>query len=251
MAEEDGIILPSRLADSKLLSQESRDYLASLIVDFKANDATVEKFIEFWHLNISVEMVTPNDHMIGFIRRWMESPDDFYGAIERDAIRREVREAFPLQPNHYLKLRLELENLIGVIEKHGSHGQPTSGIAGVVQKAYAQTALILRDQTMPLAPSDQSMTPGQAFAGIQRLIHFLQSKASAVQIAEMPERADDLTDTERNIVDAVGNDTLRGQAIADKLKYPFNSNFKATLSSLKKRGIFGNEGDGYFVKTGS
>lgn len=56
-----------------------------------------------------------------------------------------------------------------------------------------------------------------------------------------------LNDTEVSIIEAVGSETLIGEAIAKKLHYPYNSNFKAILSSLRKRGILENMSPGYRV----
>jgi hypothetical protein len=59
----------------------------------------------------------------------------------------------------------------------------------------------------------------------------------------------ELNDTEQNIVDAVGSDCLTGEQIAKRTGYPYNSNFKATLSSLHKRGILENMKPGYVLPT--
>ena len=56
-----------------------------------------------------------------------------------------------------------------------------------------------------------------------------------------------LSDTEANIIEALGDQRLIGEALAKQAGYPFNSNFKSTLSSLRKRGVLGNASPGYFV----
>jgi hypothetical protein len=58
----------------------------------------------------------------------------------------------------------------------------------------------------------------------------------------------DLTDTESNIVEALSKDVMTGEKLAVKAGYPHNSNFKSTLSSLRKRGILGNKAPGYFLE---
>lgn len=58
-----------------------------------------------------------------------------------------------------------------------------------------------------------------------------------------------LNDTEKNIIEALGTDTLTGEKLAKKAGYPYNSNFKSTLSALHRRGILGNKRPGYFVQT--
>lgn len=55
------------------------------------------------------------------------------------------------------------------------------------------------------------------------------------------------TDTEQNILQALGSDTLTGSELAKRAGYPLNSNFKATLSSLRKRGVLGNASPGYYI----
>lgn len=57
-----------------------------------------------------------------------------------------------------------------------------------------------------------------------------------------------LNDAEQNIVEALNTATLTGEKLAEKAGYPYNSNFKSTLSSLRKRGIVGNKSPGYFVQ---
>jgi len=50
---------------------------------------------------------------------------------------------------------------------------------------------------------------------------------------------------ESTIVDAVGDDTLSGESIAARCSAPYNSNFKTTLSGLRKRGFLHNKSPGY------
>lgn len=57
-----------------------------------------------------------------------------------------------------------------------------------------------------------------------------------------------LNDAEVNIVEALGTKTLTGEKLSVKAGYPYNSNFKSTLSALRKRGILGNKAPGYFVE---
>ena len=65
--------------------------------------------------------------------------------------------------------------------------------------------------------------------------------------AAVPATDEHLSDTEANIVEALGTQRLTGEALAKQAGYPFNSNFKSTLSSLRKRGVLGNASPGYFV----
>lgn len=54
-----------------------------------------------------------------------------------------------------------------------------------------------------------------------------------------------LTEAERHILEALGGGKLTGEELAPKAGYPFNSNFKNTLSSLVKRGLLVNDRPGY------
>ena len=57
-----------------------------------------------------------------------------------------------------------------------------------------------------------------------------------------------LNDTEQNIIEALDTNTLTGERLSVEAGYPYNSNFKSTLSELRKRGILGNKSPGYFLE---
>jgi len=59
----------------------------------------------------------------------------------------------------------------------------------------------------------------------------------------------ELNDTEQYTIEALSEDTLTGERLAKKAGYPYNSNFKSTLSGLRKRGILGNKSPGYFLES--
>lgn len=69
-------------------------------------------------------------------------------------------------------------------------------------------------------------------------------KKISVDTANTPE----LNEAEQNIIEALHTETLTGEKLAKKAGYPYNSNFKSTLSSLRKRYILGNKAPGYFVQ---
>lgn len=54
-----------------------------------------------------------------------------------------------------------------------------------------------------------------------------------------------LNEAETNILEALGDGRMIGEIVAKKAGYPFNSNFKNTLSSLVKRGLLVNDRPGY------
>ena len=52
---------------------------------------------------------------------------------------------------------------------------------------------------------------------------------------------------EKNIIEALGTDTLTLEQLAPKAGYEVNGHFKKAVSSLSKQGILGNKRPGYFV----
>jgi hypothetical protein len=56
-----------------------------------------------------------------------------------------------------------------------------------------------------------------------------------------------LNDLERDIVEALGKDTLTGETIAERINRDYDSNLKAALASMRRRGILGNRSPGYYV----
>jgi len=85
---------------------------------------------------------------------------------------------------------------------------------------------------------------------LERAIPYLGSPQvkERVQVGLAITKLNDLTDTESNIVEALSKDVMTGEKLAEKAGYPYNSNFKNTLSSLRKREILGNKAPGYFLE---
>jgi hypothetical protein len=71
----------------------------------------------------------------------------------------------------------------------------------------------------------------------------------AAQASGLPEGRASLSEMESDILQALGDDTLTGEQIAARTVYPFESNFRACLAALRRRGILGGEKGqpGYFV----
>jgi hypothetical protein len=59
---------------------------------------------------------------------------------------------------------------------------------------------------------------------------------------------DELRTIEKNIIEALGKDTLTLEQLAAKAGYEVGGHFKRAISSLSKRGILGNKRPGYFVQ---
>lgn len=57
-----------------------------------------------------------------------------------------------------------------------------------------------------------------------------------------------LSEADNNIIEALGRDTVKGEDLAVKAGYPYNSNFKTTCATLRKRKILGNKSPGYFLE---
>jgi hypothetical protein len=55
-----------------------------------------------------------------------------------------------------------------------------------------------------------------------------------------------LTDTEQNILEALGKDTLKGESLLKKAGYDYTGTYRGILSNLKKRDILGHNDNGYF-----
>ena len=58
----------------------------------------------------------------------------------------------------------------------------------------------------------------------------------------------ELRTIERNIIEALGTDTLTLEQLAPKAGYEVNGHFKKAVSILSKQGILGNRSPGYFVQ---
>jgi hypothetical protein len=58
-----------------------------------------------------------------------------------------------------------------------------------------------------------------------------------------------LNDTEQDIIEALGNETLTGEKLAKEAGYRYDFKFKSSLSGLRKRGILGNKSPGYFLES--
>ena len=58
----------------------------------------------------------------------------------------------------------------------------------------------------------------------------------------------ELRTIERNIIEALGTDTLTLEQLAPKAGYEVNGHFKKAVSLLSKREILGNKRPGYFVQ---
>ncbi len=57
-----------------------------------------------------------------------------------------------------------------------------------------------------------------------------------------------LTDTENNILEALGKDTLRGPELLKKTGYDYSSHYRSILSNLVKRQILGRNSNGYYAR---
>ena len=57
-----------------------------------------------------------------------------------------------------------------------------------------------------------------------------------------------LNQIELNIIEALGDDTLKLEELAPRAGYEVGGYLRTTLSSLVKRGILGNRKPGYFVQ---
>ena len=58
----------------------------------------------------------------------------------------------------------------------------------------------------------------------------------------------ELNTTEKNLIEALGMDTLTLEQLAAKAGYEVCGSFRRAISILSKRGILGNKRPGYFVQ---
>ena len=57
----------------------------------------------------------------------------------------------------------------------------------------------------------------------------------------------ELTTAQKNIIEALGENTLTIEQLAPKAGYELSGHFRKTVASLRKRGILGNNRPGYYV----
>ncbi len=106
---------------------------------------------------------------------------------------------------------------------------------------------------------DMEANPSWSCGAIDRALRVVQADLDAfglksgaeeqpgTTINEQVRNQAQLTDTEENILEVIGYGKMSGAQIAKGAGYPLNSNLKATLSSLRKRGILENKAPGYVV----
>jgi len=117
-----------------------------------------------------------------------------------------------------------------------------------VRREYRVPAAIA-DDILPELPVVVTLADGTRIHLEEDVDEFLNEFSRKRRRAVQPQQrqTDDtkLTETEGNILEALGEGKLKGGQLAKKAGYPFNSNFKNTLSSLVKRGLLVNDRPGY------
>lgn len=56
-----------------------------------------------------------------------------------------------------------------------------------------------------------------------------------------------LSTAQKNIIEALGQDTLKTDELAANAVYEISGNFREAVTSLRKQGILGNNRPGYYV----
>ena len=165
------------------LSKASQDRLKSMVTC----EASATRFLRCVRENPSLGVIPPTDTMVDAMQRWLELPDDFRGEIRRDSLRREIRQEFQLLPAHYRKVVVETDDAIRSIE--GAAGKipdiQVPVFARCVQSAYASCRWF-DDATMPAAPMEATMTPGQAITALLNLRTWLSRRADELEAATPP-----------------------------------------------------------------
>jgi hypothetical protein len=90
--------------------------------------------------------------------------------------------------------------------------------------------------------------------GAKWIIQNMGAKARPGPALTAPRQCDrqarmvELRTIEKNIIEALGTDTLTLEQLAPRAGYEVNGHFKKAVSLLSKRGILGNKRPGHFVK---
>jgi len=117
-----------------------------------------------------------------------------------------------------------------------------------VRREYRVPAAIA-DDILPELPVVVTLADGTRIHLEEDVDEFLNEFSRKQRRAAQPQQrqtADTkLTESESYILEALGEGKLKGEQLAKKAGYPFNSNFKNTLSSLVKRGLLVNDRPGY------
>lgn len=101
-----------------------------------------------------------------------------------------------------------------------------------------------------------NLTPIQEGAFFETLWKHIEMDLADHGLLEQPEAQNggekidvsnqDLTYTETNILEALGDETLRGKELLKLAGYDYSSHYRQILSNLKKRGILASNDDGYY-----
>jgi uncharacterized protein YjbI with pentapeptide repeats len=75
----------------------------------------------------------------------------------------------------------------------------------------------------------------------------LQIAARKTMLAVVGGKPPELTDTEENIIEALGNKTMKGPELLKKAGYDNSSHYRQILSNLVKRSILGRDANGYCI----
>lgn len=118
-----------------------------------------------------------------------------------------------------------------------------------VRQEYRVPAIVA-DDILPKLPVVATLEDGTRIHLEEDVDEFLsefsrECRKSTAAIQSETMAATKLTDTEINILEALGERKLTGETLAQDTGYPCNSNFKNTLSSLVKRGLLVNDRPGY------
>ena len=149
----------------------------------------------------------------------------------------------PWEPTVLLQVRRLVDEVEGRLT--AGMGVANPGVAGVaVNTAEGGVAVNAQDHGVAVntGPGGAAVVSGDYGVAVSTGGGGVREHGQQRQMA-VPK----LSDTEANVIEALGQDTMTGEVLAEKAGYPFNSNFKSTLSSLRKRGILGNASPGYFV----
>lgn len=96
-------------------------------------------------------------------------------------------------------------------------------------------------------PLDRFSYPGNTRLGVDRgIVNELRQMVERLEASTDMQPSPLLNDLEKDILQALGMDTLTGEEIAKRAKRNYDSTFKGALAGLRRRRILGNRNPGYY-----
>lgn len=148
----------------------------------------LELFVRFARENPSVQLVRPCKQWMSYALKWMTIPAGLYGEHERRRLRSQIREVFPLLPEHLEAKIAEHDGLLRLLENHEYPQHPHPLATQTVQGFYAATRWLDLLTPTPMPPVEAALTPGQLAIYMTRLSDYLREQASELRERKCEQR---------------------------------------------------------------